>query len=87
LPAVGFRVVRDSRINRFYATQGMLVDFAADFFSQGLGSKYSFRSYKFTFNKYWSMAEKQVLTPVTRDSFRLPRCALEWRSSERNSNV
>ena len=42
------RVVRDSRINRFYATQGMLVDFTADFFSQGLGSKYSFQSYKFT---------------------------------------
>jgi hypothetical protein len=61
LRAVGFRVVRDSRINRFYSTQGMLVDFTADFFSQGLGSKYSFQSYKFTFNKYWSIAEKQVL--------------------------
>ena len=44
LRAVGFRAIRDSRINRFYATQGMLLDFTADFFSQGLGSKYSFQS-------------------------------------------
>jgi Omp85 superfamily domain len=61
LRAVGFRVVRDSRINRFYPTQGMLLDFTGDFFSQGLGSKYSFQSYKFTFDKYFSLGTKQVL--------------------------
>jgi hypothetical protein len=61
LRAVGFRVFRDSRINRFYPTQGMVIDFTSDFFSQGLGSKYSFQSYKFTFNKYASLGEKQVL--------------------------
>jgi len=61
LRALGFRVIRDSRINRFYSTQGTLLDFTADFFSQGLGSKYSFQSYKFTFNKYFSFGEKQVL--------------------------
>jgi hypothetical protein len=61
LRAVGFRVFRDSRRNRFYPTQGMVLDLTGDFFSQGLGSKYSFQSYKFTFNKYLSFGDKQVL--------------------------
>jgi len=37
------------------------LDFTADFFSQGLGSKYSYQSYKFTFNKFASLSKKQVL--------------------------
>ena len=61
LTAVGFRLQRDTRSNRFYPTGGTLLDFTSDFFSQGLGSKYSFQSYKFTFNKYWSVAKHQVL--------------------------
>ena len=61
LTAVGFRLQRDTRPNRFYPTGGTLLDFTSDFFSQGLGSKYSFQSYKFTFNKYWSVAKQQVL--------------------------
>lgn len=61
LTAVGFRLQRDTRLNRFYPTNGTLLDFTSDFFSQGLGSKYSFQSYKFTFNKYWSLAKQQVL--------------------------
>jgi len=61
LRAIGLEVLRDSRPNRFYPTNGMLIDFTGDFFSQGLGSKYSFQSYAFTFNKYWSFGEKQVL--------------------------
>ena len=39
----------------------MLLDFTGDFFSQGLGSKYSFQSYKSTFNKYWGFGETQAL--------------------------
>jgi hypothetical protein len=39
----------------------MLIDFTGDFFSQGLGSKYSFQTYKLIFNKYWRLGEKQVL--------------------------
>jgi len=35
--------------------------FTADFFSQGLGSKYSFQSYKFNFNKYWGLTPNQVI--------------------------
>jgi Omp85 superfamily domain len=61
LTAVGFRLHRDTRPNRFYPTTGTLLDFTSDFFSQGLGSKYSFQSYKFTFNKYWSITKQQVL--------------------------
>lgn len=61
LTALGFRVDRDTRPNRFYPTEGTLLDFAADFFSQGLGSKYSFESYKFTFNKYWGLTPNQGL--------------------------
>lgn len=61
LRAIGFRTIRDSRANRFYPTQGTLLDFTGDFFSQGLGSKYSFQSYKFTFNKYFGFGSKQVL--------------------------
>jgi hypothetical protein len=39
----------------------MLIDFTGDFFSQGLGSKYSFQAYGFTFNKYAGFGQKQVL--------------------------
>jgi hypothetical protein len=61
LTAVGFRLNRDTRPNRFYPTMGTFLDFTADFFSPGLGSKYSFQSYKFTFNKYWGLTQNQVL--------------------------
>lgn len=61
LTALGFRLNRDTRPNRFYPTTGTYLDFTADFFSQSLGSKYSFQSYKFTFNKYWSLTPNQVL--------------------------
>jgi outer membrane protein assembly factor BamA len=61
LTALGLRLDRDTRPNRFYPTTGTLLDFTADFFSQGLGSKYSFQSYKFTFNKYGSLTKNQVL--------------------------
>ncbi len=61
LRAIGMEVVRDTRPNRFYPLKGSLADFTGDFFAQSLGSKYSFQSYKVTFNKYWSLADKQVL--------------------------
>jgi hypothetical protein len=61
LTAIGFRLQRDTRLNRFYPTNGTLLDFTSDFFSQGLGSKYSFQSYKFTVNKYWTLTKQQVL--------------------------
>ena len=61
LTAVGFRLNRDTRPNRFYPTTGTLLDFTADFFTQGLGSKYSFQSYNFNFNKYWALTPNQAL--------------------------
>lgn len=61
LTALGVRLDRDTRPNRFYATAGTLLGFTADFFSQRLGSKYSFQSYEFTFNKYGTVAKNQVL--------------------------
>jgi hypothetical protein len=61
LTALGFHLERDTRPSRFYPTTGTLFDFAADFFSQGLGSKYSFQTYQLTFNKYWSLSKSQVL--------------------------
>jgi hypothetical protein len=61
LTAIGFRLNRDTRPNRFYPTAGTFLDFTADFFSQGLGSKYSFQSYKLAFNKYFELTPKQVL--------------------------
>lgn len=61
LTAIGVRLNRDTRPNRYYPTTGTLIDFTSDFFSQGLGSKYSFQSYKLVFNKYGSLSDRQVL--------------------------
>jgi hypothetical protein len=61
LRSVGFHLKRDTRPNHFYPTAGTLTDLASDFFSQSIGSKYSFQSYKLTFNKYYSLTKNQVL--------------------------
>ena len=61
LRAIGFRLQRDTTPNHFYPTKGTLTDFTTDFFSDALGSKYSFRTYKLTFNKYSSLTKNQVL--------------------------
>jgi hypothetical protein len=61
LTSVGAVVTRDTSTNRFYPTGGTFFEFASDFFSKGLGSKYSFQSYKTTFSYYRSLSEKQVL--------------------------
>lgn len=57
----GLGVVRDSRPNRFYPLKGSLAEFTSDFFAKNLGSKYSFQSYRFTFDKFASINTKQVL--------------------------
>lgn len=61
LRALGVRLNRETTPNRFYPTSGTLLDFTSDFFSQALGSKYTFQAYKFTFNKYGSPSKNQVL--------------------------
>lgn len=61
LRALGLRLKRETSPNRFYPTSGTLLDFTSDFFSEALGSKYSFQAYRFTFNKYGSLTKNQVL--------------------------
>jgi outer membrane protein assembly factor BamA len=61
LRSVGAAVTRDTRSSTFYPTGGTLFTFTSDFYSQGIGSKYSFQSYKTTFNYYASLNSKQVL--------------------------
>ena len=61
LRAVGLEILRDSRPNRFYPVRGSYLDFKANFFAKNLGSKYSFQQYNVTFNKFWSLGDKQVL--------------------------
>jgi outer membrane protein assembly factor BamA len=52
---------RDTRPNHFYPLSGTVFTFTSDFFSQALGSKYSFQSYKTAFDKYWSLSKNQVV--------------------------
>jgi hypothetical protein len=61
LRALGIRLKRETSPNRFYPTTGTSLDFTSDFFSEALGSKYSFQAYRFTFNKYGSLSKNQVL--------------------------
>jgi hypothetical protein len=61
LRAFGIHVVRDTRPNHFYPDAGTKLEFTADFFSQAIGSKYSFQRYKTTFDKFWSPGKSQVL--------------------------
>ena len=61
LTAVGATLTRDTSLNRFYPTNGTYFKFSSDFYSQTLGSKYSFQSYVTSFSKYGSLSEKQVL--------------------------
>lgn len=61
LRSLGAEAYRDTRPNHFYPVKGSLTDFIADIFAEPLGSKYSFQSYKFTFNKYFSLPVNQVL--------------------------
>ena len=61
LNALGFKVFRETVLNRFYPTNGSSFKFTGDFFAGALGSTYSFQSYQAVFNKYWSLDKKQVL--------------------------
>lgn len=61
LRSLGVRLNRETAPNRFYPTSGTMLDFTSDFFSQALGSKYTFQAYRFTFNKYSSLSKNQVL--------------------------
>jgi hypothetical protein len=66
LTSLGVRLTRDTSKNRFYPTNGTYFVFTSDFYSTDLGSKYTFQSYKGSFDKYWSLNKSQV---VVSDSF------------------
>ena len=59
--SIGPRFEWDSRDNTFYPKRGFLMDFQADLFAQGLGSKWTYQYYKVAFNKYAKLGEHQVL--------------------------
>jgi surface antigen Omp85-like protein len=61
LTSLGARLTRDTRPNHFYPLGGTFFTFTSDFFSQALGSKYSYQSYKTEFSKFWSLSPRQVL--------------------------
>jgi hypothetical protein len=61
LTAIGARLTRDTRPNHFYPVSATFFTVTSDFFSQTLGSKYSFQSYRSQFDKYWSLTKDQVL--------------------------
>ena len=66
LTSLGVRLTRDTSPNRFYPTGGTYFVFTSDFYSSALGSKYTFQSYRGSFDKYWSLNKSQVLVS---DSF------------------
>jgi outer membrane protein assembly factor BamA len=59
--SLGPRFQWDSRDSVFYPKRGFLMEGASDFFSTGLGSKWSYQYYRASFNKYKSLSEHQVL--------------------------
>ena len=61
LTSLGATITRDTSSNRFYPTGGTFFSSTFDFFSEGLGSHYSFQSYRTTFDYYASLNKKQVL--------------------------
>jgi Omp85 superfamily domain len=65
LRSIGLRLQRDTRPNQFYPAAGTLTDFKSDFFTEAIGSKYSFQSYELTFNKYVGLTKNQVVAAST----------------------
>ena len=59
--SLGPRFQWDTRDSVFYPRHGFLTEVASDFFSTGLGSKWSYQYYKASFNKYNNLSEHQVL--------------------------
>lgn len=59
--SMGPRFQWDLRDSVFYPKHGFLLEGASDFFSTGLGSKWSYQYYRVSFNKYNTLSEHQVL--------------------------
>jgi hypothetical protein len=67
--SLGPRIQWDSRDSVFYPKHGVFMDINMDFFSTGMGSKWSYQYYKVGFNKYTQVAKTQVI------AFRAMACA------------
>ena len=67
--SLGPRFQWDTRDSIFYPKHGFLTEVASDFFSTGLGSKWSYQYYKASLNKYNALSEHQAL------AFRVMACA------------
>jgi hypothetical protein len=59
--SLGPRFQWDTRDSVFYPKEGFLAEVASDFFSTGLGSKWSYQYYKVSFNKYTTLTDHQIL--------------------------
>ena len=59
--SLGPRFQWDTRDSVFYPKSGFLTEVASDFFSTGLGSKWSYQFYRVSFNKYTKLSEHSVL--------------------------
>jgi len=59
--SLGPRFQWDTRDSVFYPKRGLFMEVASDFFSTGLGSKWSYQYYKASFNKYTTLSAHQVL--------------------------
>jgi outer membrane protein assembly factor BamA len=59
--SVGPRFQWDTRDSVFYPKHGFLTEATADFFSTGMGSKWSYQFYRLTFNKYTGLSDHQVI--------------------------
>lgn len=65
----GPRFQWDTRDNAYYPLKGFLLDSGIDLFSEAVGSKWTYQYTKVAFNKYTSIAKRQVL------AFRAMGCA------------
>jgi hypothetical protein len=59
--SLGPRFQWDTRDSVFYPKKGVLAEVVSDFFSTGIGSKWSYQYYRASFNSYHRLSEYQVL--------------------------
>ena len=59
--AIGPRFQWDTRDDAYYPRKGVFLDSGIDFFSEAIGSKYTYQYYNFAFNKYTGLGKSQVI--------------------------
>lgn len=61
ISGLGILLVQDSRDSTFFPAKGILLHLQASFFSQAMGSDYSFQKYNFDYRQYMTVFSKHVL--------------------------